>query len=117
MNALALGDDLASGLGLGVGGMRGALMLLSAALTAAAVSTAGTVGFVGLAAPHIARRLVGPSHEGLMPASALTGGLLLMGADLIGRWVIAPSELPVGIVAAMIGAPYFGYLLYRTRGR
>lgn len=117
LNALALGDDLASGLGLGVGGMRGALMLLSVALTAVAVSVSGTIGFVGLAAPHITRRLVGPSHEGLMPASALTGGLLLMGADLIGRWIIAPSELPVGIVAAMIGAPYFGYLLYRTRGR
>ena len=92
-------------------------MLLSVALTAVAVSVSGTIGFVGLTAPHITRRLVGPSHEGLMPAAALTGGLLLMSADLIGRWIIAPSELPVGIVAAMIGAPYFGWLLYRTRGR
>ncbi|MCG8479396.1 MAG: iron ABC transporter permease [Spirochaetales bacterium] len=117
LNALALGDELATGLGLSVAGQRTALLVVSVALAAVAVSVAGTVGFVGLVAPHITRRLVGPSHEGLVPTSALTGGLLLMGADLIGRRVIAPSELPVGIVAAMIGAPYFAYLLYRTRGR
>jgi iron complex transport system permease protein len=76
---------------------------------------AGTIGFVGLIAPHIARRLVGPSHEGLLPVSALFGGALLMLADLIGRWVIAPSELPIGIITALIGAPYFMFLLVRYR--
>ncbi|MEO1289739.1 MAG: iron chelate uptake ABC transporter family permease subunit, partial [Chloroflexota bacterium] len=93
------------------------LLILSVALAAIAVSVSGTIGFVGLVAPHISRRLVGPTHEGLVPISALFGGVLLMFADLIGRWVISPSELPVGIVAAMIGAPYFAYLLYQTRNQ
>ena len=87
------------------------------ALAAVAVSVSGTIGFVGLVAPHITRRLVGPAHEGLVPTAALLGGLLLMFADLIGRWVISPSELPVGIIAAIIGAPYFAYLLYQTRNQ
>jgi iron complex transport system permease protein len=68
-----------------------------------------------LVAPHVTRRLVGPSHEGLIPIAALFGGALLVLADLVGRWVIAPGELPIGIVTAMIGAPYFVYLLYRNR--
>ncbi len=115
LNLLNLGDDTAKGLGLRVEGQRGLLLILSVALAAAAVAVSGTIGFVGLVAPHIARRLVGPSHEGLLPISAILGGALVMLADLIGRAVIAPSELPVGIVTAMIGAPYFVYLLYRSR--
>jgi iron complex transport system permease protein len=115
LNTLNLGDDTAKGLGLRVEWQRGLLMMISVALAAAAVSVAGTIGFVGLVAPHITRRLVGPSHEGLLPVSALFGGALLVLADLIGRWAIAPSELPVGVVTAMIGAPYFMYLLYRSR--
>jgi len=115
LNTLNLGDDLAQGLGLRVEFQRILLLFLSVALAAVAVAVSGTIGFVGLVAPHITRRLVGPSHEALIPVSALFGGVLLMFADLIGRWVIAPSELPVGIVAAMIGAPYFAYLLYQTR--
>lgn len=117
LNTLGLGDDLAKSLGLRVELQRGILLLLSVALAAIAVSVSGTVGFVGLVAPHITRRLVGPLHEGLIPTSALLGGVLLMFADLIGRWVISPSELPVGIVAAIIGAPYFAYLLYQTRNQ
>ncbi|MEM9954486.1 MAG: iron ABC transporter permease [Chloroflexota bacterium] len=117
LNTLGLGDDLAKGLGLRVEIQRGFLLILSVALAAIAVSVSGTIGFVGLVAPHISRRLVGPTHEGLVPISALFGGVLLMFADLIGRWVISPSELPVGIVAAMIGAPYFAYLLYQTRNQ
>jgi iron complex transport system permease protein len=115
LNILGLGDDLAAGLGLRVEVQRIMLLTVSVALAAVAVAVAGNVGFIGLVAPHITRRLVGPSHEGLLPSSALLGGVLLMGADLLGRWVIAPSELPVGIVAAILGAPYFAYLLYRTR--
>jgi iron complex transport system permease protein len=91
------------------------LLVISVALAAGAVAVAGTIGFVGLVAPHITRRLVGPSHEGLLPISALCGGALLVLADLIGRWIIAPSELPIGVITAMIGAPYFLYLLYRGR--
>ncbi len=117
LNTLNLGDDTAKGLGLRVERGRGLLLIISVALAAVAVSVAGTIGFVGLVAPHIARRLVGPAHEGLLPVSALFGGALLTLADLIGRWVIAPSELPVGIVIAMIGAPYFLYLLYRSRNQ
>lgn len=115
LNTLGLGDDAAKGLGLRVEWQRGLLLLVSVALAAAAVAVAGTIGFVGLVAPHVTRRLVGPAHEGLLPVSALFGGMLLVLADFIGRLVIAPSELPIGIVTAMIGAPYFLYLLYRHR--
>lgn len=117
LNTLNLGDDTAKGLGLRVERGRVLLLVISVALAAAAVSVAGTIGFVGLVAPHVTRRLVGPAHEGLLPVSALFGGALLVLADLIGRMVIAPSELPVGVVTAMIGAPYFVYLLYRSRSR
>jgi iron complex transport system permease protein len=117
LNLLNLGDDTAKGLGMRVERGRAALLLISVALTAAAVAVAGTIGFVGLIAPHITRRLVGPSHEGLLPISALFGGALVVTADLIGRAVVAPSELPVGIVTAMIGAPYFAFLLIRSRTR
>lgn len=117
LNTLNLGDDTARGLGQRVERQRLLLLVISVALAAAAVAAAGTIGFVGLVAPHIARRLVGPGHEGLLPVAALFGGALLVLADLIGRWVIAPSELPIGVVTAMIGAPYFMYLLYRNRNR
>ncbi len=117
MNLLNLGDDTAKGLGMRVERGRAVLLFISVALTAAAVAVAGTIGFVGLVAPHISRRLVGPSHEGLLPISALFGGALLVAADLIGRWIVAPSELPVGIVTALIGAPYFAFLLIRSRNR
>ncbi len=115
LNILNLGDDAAKGLGLRVERQRGLLLFISVALASAAVAVSGTIGFVGLISPHVTRRLVGPSHEGLLPISALFGGALVVLADLIGRWVIAPSELPVGLVTAIIGAPYFLYLLYRSR--
>ena len=115
LNTLGLGDEIARGLGTRVEFQRVFLLVISVALAAAAVAVAGTIGFVGLVAPHITRRLVGPSHEGLIPITALFGGGLLVLADLIGRWIIAPSELPIGIVTALIGAPYFMYLLYRYR--
>ena len=94
---------------------RALLLLISVALAAAAVAVAGTIGFVGLVAPHITRRLVGASHEGLLPVSALFGGALLVAADLIGRSIVAPGELPIGVITAVIGAPYFLYLLSRSR--
>jgi iron complex transport system permease protein len=115
LNILNMGDETAKGLGMRVERQRSILLILSVALAAGAVAMSGTIGFVGLVAPHVTRRLVGPSHEGLLPISALFGGALLVTADLIGRWVIAPSEIPIGIVTAMIGAPYFLYLLYRGR--
>lgn len=115
LNALNLGDDVATNFGLNVEGQRVLLLIISVALAAVAVAVSGTIGFVGLVAPHITRRLVGPAHEGMIPVTALFGGSLLVLADLIGRWVIAPSELPIGIVTALIGAPYFMVLLYRYR--
>lgn len=113
LNALVLGDEVAKGLGARVELERGLLVFSSVALAAAAVATAGTVGFVGLMAPHIARRLVGPSHGGLLPAAAMTGGALVVLADLAGRVAFAETEIPCGIVTALIGAPFFLYLLSR----
>jgi iron complex transport system permease protein len=115
LNALHLGDDVAKGFGVRANAQRAFLLLICVGLAAAAVAVAGTIGFVGLIAPHIARRLVGPAHEGMLPVAALFGGVLLVTADLAGRWVIAPSELPIGIIVALIGAPYFLLLLYRYR--
>ena len=115
LNALQMGDDVARSLGSRLEWQRGWLLLSSVALAAAAVATAGGIAFVGLMAPHIARQLVGPSHEGLLPTAALTGGMVVVLADLLGRLLFAPIELPCGIITAVIGAPYFMYLLIRDR--
>jgi len=115
LNALSLGDEVATGLGVSVELERGLLVLASVALAASAVATAGTIGFVGLIAPHIARMLVGPSHGGLLPVSAMTGGALVVLADLLGRTLFAPIEIPCGIITSAVGAPFFLYLLYRSR--
>ena len=116
LNALGLGDEVAAGLGVRVEIERGLLLLASVALAGSAVATAGTVGFVGLMAPHIARSLVGPSHGGLLPTAAMTGGALVVLADLVGRAAFAPIEVPCGIVTSVVGAPFFVYLLYKKRG-
>jgi len=115
LNALTMGDEIAAGLGARVEPERGLLVLCSVALAASAVATAGTIGFVGLMAPHIARRLVGPAYGGLLPVTAMTGGAMVVLADLAGRTLFAPVEIPCGIVTAVVGAPFFLYLLYRTR--
>jgi len=115
LNVLNLGDDIARGVGSPLEWRRGLLLVTSVALAGAAVATAGTVGFVGFIAPHIARRLVGPSHEGLLLTAGMTGGLLVVVADLIGRSLFAPIELPCGLITSAIGAPYFLYLLIRKR--
>jgi iron complex transport system permease protein len=115
LNALNLGDEVAKGLGARIELKRGVLLLTSVALAASAVATAGTIGFVGLMAPHIARMLVGPSHGGLLPVSAMTGGVLVVLADLLGRTLFAPIEIPCGIITSAVGAPFFLYLLYRSR--
>jgi iron complex transport system permease protein len=110
-----LGDDVARGLGSPVEWQRGLLLLITVALAGASVATAGTIGFVGLMSPHLARQLVGTPHEGLIPTAALIGGLIVALADFLGRSLFAPIELPCGVVTAAIGAPYFLYLLYRNR--
>ncbi|MCG9884616.1 MAG: iron ABC transporter permease [Cyanobacteria bacterium] len=111
LDVLALGDDLAQGLGSRVERGRGLLLLCAVALAAAAVATAGAIGFVGLMAPHLARRWVGASHGGLIPVAALVGACTVVGADAISRIWFAAVELPCGIVTAAIGAPYFLWLL------
>ncbi|KAA9006591.1 iron ABC transporter permease [Paenibacillus spiritus] len=115
LNALNLGDAAASGIGVAVGRERLLLMGAAVALAGACVAVSGGIGFVGLIAPHLARRLVGPRHQILLPASALTGSLLLLAADTIGRWIMQPAEIPAGVVVAVIGAPYFLYLLARAK--
>lgn len=116
LNVLNMGDDLAISLGTQLERHRLVFIALSAGLAAITVTVAGTIAFVGFVSPHIARRLVGPAHEGLLLCTVLVGGLLLVLADLASRWVIAPGELPIGVTTAVIGAPYFAYLLYK-RGR
>ena len=115
LNTLNLGDEVACGLGSRVEWQRGLLLLTGVALAGASVATAGAVGFVGLMSPHLGRQLVGASHEGLLPVSAMIGGMLVVVADLLGRVLFAPLELPCGIITAAIGAPYFVYLLITQR--
>lgn len=115
LNTLNLGDEVARGLGSQVEWQRGLLLLTSVALAGASVATAGAVGFVGLMSPHLGRQLVGASQEGLLPVSAMLGGMLVVIADLLGRVLFAPLELPCGIITAAIGAPYFVYLLISQR--
>jgi iron complex transport system permease protein len=115
LNTLQLGDDVARGLGSSVEWRRALLLITCVGLAGASVATAGTIGFVGLMAPHLSRQLVGASHEGLLPTAALTGGLVVLLADFLGRSLFAPIELPCGLITAAVGAPYFLYLLYRNR--
>ncbi|MGH9247788.1 MAG: FecCD family ABC transporter permease [Acidimicrobiales bacterium] len=113
LRMLELGDDAARGLGTRVETSRGALLLVGVALAALATASAGPVAFVALAAPQIARRLTGGRTLALLPAAAC-GALLLIGADLVARRLFAPTELPVGIFTAVLGAPYLLYLLARA---
>jgi iron complex transport system permease protein len=92
-----------------------AVYLLAAVVTAAAVTTAGTIGFVGLIVPHMLRLVIGNDQRLLIPAAALAGGILLTLADTVARTVIAPQQLPVGVITAMLGVPLFLFLLYRSR--
>lgn len=115
MNVLNLGESMATGLGASV--TREQLKLLAAAvgLAASCVAVSGGIGFVGLIAPHLGRRLVGAKHQMLLPVTAMIGALLVITADTLSRSILQPSEIPTGIVVAVIGAPYFLYLLSRTR--
>ncbi|NRF70467.1 iron ABC transporter permease [Aquincola sp. S2] len=115
LDALTLGDETAASLGVGVGGIRLALVATMALATAVAVAQAGMVGFVGLAAPHLARRSVAARHALLVPASAALGGVLLLAADLAARTLIAPQELPVGVLTAVLGGGYLMLLLRQRR--
>lgn len=113
LRTLDLGDDTAKGLGTRVEGVRTGLLLIAVALAAISVSSAGPIGFVALVSPQIARRLVGGSSAALLPSAAV-GALLTVGSDLVARRLFAPDELPVGIVTAVLGAPYLLFLLARA---
>lgn len=115
LNILALGDEVAIGLGLKVERVRFLLIATAALLAASAVSVAGLLGFVGLIAPHIMRMMMGSDNRFLLPASALFGALMVVSCDTIGRLVLDPSELPVGIIMALMGPPFFLWLLRRHR--
>ncbi|RMF98975.1 MAG: iron ABC transporter permease [Gammaproteobacteria bacterium] len=114
LNLLTTGEMQASLLGLRVGPTRSAVYLLASLLTAVAVTTAGTVGFIGLVVPHLMRLLSGADHRRLLPAAALAGGSLLTLADTLARSVLAPRQLPVGAITALLGVPLFLYLLRRA---
>ncbi|WP_252222999.1 MULTISPECIES: iron ABC transporter permease [unclassified Clostridium] len=111
LDVLNLGDEVATGLGVEVEKERRKLIIYAVILAGVATSVAGSIAFLGLVAPHIARKLVGPKHKKLILTSALVGSLILLIGDTIARNIIAPMELPVGIVVAIIGVPYFIYLM------
>ena len=115
MNVVALHADAASTLGIRVGALRKGLFFVSGLLTASAVTSAGSIGFVGLIIPHACRFAFGPDHRVLIPAAVLGGGGFLVLCDTLARTVIAPTQLPVGAVTALIGAPVFLYQLHHLR--
>lgn len=115
LNVLIRGNDTAKALGVSVSMVRIAIYLLASMATAVSVTTAGSVGFVGLVIPHLTRMMVGNDQRVLLPTSMLAGGIFLVLADTLARVLIAPQQLPVGVVTALIGVPVFLYLLNRTR--
>ncbi|WP_207882856.1 iron ABC transporter permease [Pseudomonas sp. 30_B] len=115
LNALLLGESEARHLGFDVERLKVELILCTALGVGAAVAAAGMIGFIGLVVPHLLRLIVGPDHRVLLPASIFGGAILLLFADLVARLALAPAELPIGIVTALIGAPFFLYLLIRGR--
>lgn len=115
LNVLARGSMQAAALGVSVRPLEWTIYLLASLLTATAVTTAGSIGFVGLIVPHMLRLVLGNDQRIILPASALAGGTLLVLADTLARTVIAPEQLPVGVITALLGVPTFLYLLHRSR--
>ena len=115
LNVLARGPMQAAALGVSVRPLEWTIYVLASLLTATAVTTAGSIGFVGLIVPHMLRLLLGNDQRIILPASALAGGTLLVLADTLARTVIAPEQLPVGVITALLGVPTFLYLLHRSR--
>ncbi|WP_421187041.1 FecCD family ABC transporter permease [Aeromonas enteropelogenes] len=115
LNALLLGEGEARHLGVDVQALKRRLILLTAAGVGVAVAVSGMIGFIGLVVPHLVRLMAGPNHVRLLPLSALLGAALLLGADMLARTLLAPAELPVGIITALLGAPFFIWLLIKGR--
>jgi iron complex transport system permease protein len=117
LNALTAGEDAARGLGVDVDRIRRQGMLWAAFVAALITCFQGVIAFIGLLAPHIARRLVGSDHRLLTPLSCLVGAILLLGADTLGRVLVGSGALPVGVITSFMGAPLFLFLLLRGAGR
>ena len=117
LNLMSAGEETARALGVGVERTRAGLVLVASLVTALVVAVTGPIGFVGLIVPHVARLLFGPDHRLLVPASAFSGAIFLAAADTAARTVMAPTELPVGVVTALCGGPFFLWLYRRQRGR
>jgi iron complex transport system permease protein len=115
LNTLALGDEYAHQLGLRVEYTRIGIILTGSLLTAVAVSLGGLIGFAGLIVPHVARLILGPDHVRLLPITALSGAIFLVVADTLARSVLSPTEIPVGVLMALLGGPFFLYLLRKTK--
>lgn len=111
LDVLLLGDDIAENLGMDVRRLKWVIIIMSTVLTGVVVSVSGVIGFIGLVIPHIMRSVIGSGHKRLIPLVILAGGLFAMIADLISRVIIAPEELPIGVVSAFFGAPFFLYLI------
>ncbi|MGF1718419.1 iron ABC transporter permease [Vibrio kyushuensis] len=117
LNALLLGEAEAKHMGIEVQKLKRQLILLTAAGVGVTVALSGMIGFVGLIVPHLGRMMIGPNHKSLLPISMLIGALLLLIADMLARTAVAPLDMPVGIVTALIGAPFFIWLLIKQKGR
>ncbi|WP_213583064.1 iron ABC transporter permease [Paenibacillus sp. J2TS4] len=117
LDLFQLHEDSVISLGIASEKEKAVLLLCSIGIVSSCVSVSGGIGFIGLMAPHIAKRLVGSMHRRILPVCGIVGALLVMISDLIGRTIFAPTELPAGIVVAIIGVPYFIFLLYRKKGR
>ncbi|MEA4884327.1 MAG: iron chelate uptake ABC transporter family permease subunit [Clostridia bacterium] len=115
LNLIAMGEEPARYMGLDVERFKKAAIVIGSLITAAAVSASGLIGFIGLVVPHVARMLIGPDHRSLIPVSALGGAAFMVAADTIARVAIPPREIPVGIITAIAGAPFFFYLLRRRK--
>ena len=116
LDAFTFGEDAARSLGIDVRRVRIVLLAVTALMTATMVSIVGAIGFVGLVVPHAARFVVGPDHRRLLPATALAGALFMVLADIVSRLIVAPQILPIGVVTALVGVPFFAVILYRAKG-
>jgi iron complex transport system permease protein len=114
LNVLQFGDEQAQQLGLAVRRSRTILILAASLATAAAVAFSGVIGFIGLIVPHLARLIWGPDYRRLLPLSILGGAIALLVADMLARVILAPQELPVGVITALAGAPFFLWVLRRS---
>jgi iron complex transport system permease protein len=115
LNVLQFGDDQATQLGLNVERLKTVVIVTSSLVAATAVSFSGIIGFVGLVVPHLARLLWGPDYRRLIPLATIFGGAVLLAADIVARTILSPRELPVGVVTAVLGAPFFLWLLRRAK--